>query len=56
MGAQISVEERSILNVLMHILKKRGIKYEERAVRTLLLCCKCNELPATAITAFDIET
>jgi len=55
-GTQISVEERSILNVLMSILKKRAIKYEEWAVRTLLLWCKRNELPATAKTTFDIET
>jgi len=40
----------------MRILKKCGIKYEEQAVRTLLLWCKRNELPATAKTAFDIET
>jgi len=56
MGVQISVEESSILNILMRVLRKRDIKYEERAVRTLLLCCNRNELPATAKTAFDIET
>jgi len=46
----------SILNILMRILKNCGIKYEEQDVRTILLWCKCNELPAIAKTAFDTET
>jgi len=56
MRAQISAEEKSILNILMSVLEKCSIQYEERALRTLLLWCKRNELPATAKTAFDIET
>ncbi|CAM9136880.1 unnamed protein product, partial [Bubo scandiacus] len=56
MGAQISAEEKSILHILTKILEKRGIKYEEKAICTLLLWCKRNGVPADALSAFNLET
>lgn len=46
MGAQISAEEKSILTVFMSILKKQSVKFQEPALRLLLVWCKENGLPA----------
>uniref|UniRef100_A0A8B9FRR9 CCHC-type domain-containing protein n=1 Tax=Amazona collaria TaxID=241587 RepID=A0A8B9FRR9_9PSIT len=56
MGAAQTKEEAAVLNLLQHVLSKRGIKYEENVLKGLLQWSKEKGLFSGIGTAFEIST
>lgn len=52
MAAQISAEEESVLDILLRILQRKGVKCEEQALHRLLIWCKRN---GVRVHAFFVE-
>lgn len=55
MGGQVSTEDKAIVNVWTLMLSKRGIKYYEQALQTLLQFCKSQGVETTTEGAFSIK-
>ncbi|XP_071662293.1 uncharacterized protein [Patagioenas fasciata] len=55
-GQNIFKEEEEILRLLLHILSKRGVKYEESNLKRLLIWCRGSGFPADLLGIFQIET
>ena len=53
MGQNKSAEETATVRLLLHILSKRGITYNETSVRRLLKWCRNHGYPADTLTAFE---
>ncbi|KQK84677.1 hypothetical protein AAES_47601 [Amazona aestiva] len=56
MGATLTKEEVAVLNLLQHILSKRGIRYEEDTLRGLLKWSKDKGLLYGVGTALELST
>lgn len=56
MGQNLSQEEGAIVRILLHILSKRGIKYEETTLRRLLRWCRNQGFAPDPALAFKPET
>uniref|UniRef100_A0A8D0KYZ0 Integrase catalytic domain-containing protein n=1 Tax=Strix occidentalis caurina TaxID=311401 RepID=A0A8D0KYZ0_STROC len=53
MGQNKSAEETATVRLLLHILSKRGISYNETSVQRLLKWCRNHGYPADAVTALE---
>ena len=51
----MSVEEASILRLLLQLLAKRGIKCEKRAMKMLLMWLKTHGAPIQLHEVFDVD-
>ena len=51
----MSVEEASILRLLLQLLAKRGIKCEKRAMKMLLMWLKTHGAPTQLHEVFDVD-
>ena len=51
----MSVEEASILRLLLQLLAKRGIKYEERTMKMLLMWLKTHGASTQLHEVFDVD-
>ncbi|XP_068277940.1 endogenous retrovirus group K member 7 Gag polyprotein-like [Nyctibius grandis] len=56
MGQNISKEESAIVRLLLHILSKRGVKYDEHSLRRLLIWCREHGFPLEPQSAFKVDT
>lgn len=55
MGAQLSTEEKVIVNVWTLMLCKRRIKCNEQALQTVFLWCKSQGVDATTEATFSTK-
>nr|XP_013804869.1 PREDICTED: endogenous retrovirus group K member 5 Gag polyprotein-like [Apteryx mantelli mantelli]XP_013807647.1 PREDICTED: endogenous retrovirus group K member 5 Gag polyprotein-like [Apteryx mantelli mantelli] len=56
MGSQISTEEQAIVRILIKLLNKKGVQYDEHTLRLLLAWLKSKGLPPDSVTAFQLPT